>query len=91
MDEVKTGKEIFYMATDGNIMGAEVIPDVAFRAGPAKPLFQVPPVFLRAYTNPGASADVAPDGKRFLLAMPASEGTGDQFNVAMGWAAAWKD
>ncbi|HET9218293.1 MAG TPA: protein kinase [Terriglobia bacterium] len=85
------GKEIFYMATDGNIMAAEVIPDVAFRVGPAKPLFQVPPVFLRAYTNPGASADVAPDGKRFLFAMPVSEGTGDQFNVAMGWAAAWND
>jgi Tol biopolymer transport system component len=85
------GKEIFYMATDGNIMAAEVIPDVAFRVGPAKPLFQVPPVFLRAYTNPGASADVSPDGKRFLFAMPVLEGTGDQFDVAMGWAAGWKN
>ena len=85
------GKEIYYMATDGTIMAAEVIPDAAFRLGPTRALFQVPSIFLRAYTNPGASADVSPDGKRFLFAMPVLEGTGEQFNIALGWADAWRD
>ena len=79
------------MATDGTIMAAEVIPDAAFRLGPTRALFQVPSIFLRAYTNPGASADVSPDGKRFLFAMPVLEGTGEQFNIALGWADAWRD
>lgn len=79
------GKEIFYLATDGNIMSVDVIPDAAFRVGPPKALFQVAPVFLRTYTNPGASVDVTADGQRFLFAMPVLEAIGDQFNVAISW------
>jgi hypothetical protein len=78
------------MATDGNIMAAEVIPDAAFRVGPPTALFQAPPIFLRTYVNPGASVDVSPDGQRFLFAMPVLEGLGEEFNVALGWADGWK-
>jgi Tol biopolymer transport system component len=79
------GKEIFYLAPDGNVMAAEVVADVAFRALPAKALFQVPPIFLRTYVNPGAQSDVAYDGQRFLFAMPVLEALGEELNVAMNW------
>ena len=78
------------MAPDGTIMAADVIPDAAFRVGPAKALVQAPPVFLRAYAAPGASVDVAPDGQRFLFAMPVLAATGEEFSVALGWADALK-
>ena len=79
------GREVFYLAPNGNVMAAEVTADPVFRAGPPQALFQVPPIFLRASANPGASADVAFDGQRFLFAMPVLEAIGEELNVTLNW------
>jgi Tol biopolymer transport system component len=80
------GHEIFYLSTDGWMMAVPVEAGPVFRAGTPQQLFQVPNVFLRVATNPGAMADSAPDGKRFLLAMPAA--SREEFNVVLNWQAA---
>jgi hypothetical protein len=79
------GREIFYLAPNGNVMAAEVTADPVFRAGPPQALFQVPPIFLRTSANPGAQADVAFDGQRFLFAMPVLEAIGEELNVTLNW------
>jgi Tol biopolymer transport system component len=79
------GREIFYLSQDGWMMGAPVEAGTVFQAGTPQQLFQVPPVFLRVANNPGALADAAPDGKKFLLAMPAA--TREEFNVVLNWQA----
>jgi serine/threonine protein kinase len=79
------GREIFYLSPDGWMMAVPVEAGPVFRAGSPQQLFQVPNVFLRVATNPGAMADAAPDGKRFLLAMPAA--SREEFNVMLNWQA----
>jgi|SRR5579871_2720188 len=56
------GKEIFYLAPDGNATAVEVQTAPRFEAGAAKPLFQVPPGVL--------FWDASPDGQRFLMPAP---------------------
>ena len=58
------GKELIYLAPDGNLMFVEVkVAGFAFQTGTAQQLFKS----LGAW-------DVSADGKRFLIAAPASSG-----------------
>lgn len=80
------GREIYYLSQDGWMTAVPLEPGSAFRTGTPQPLFQVPPVFLRVANNPGALADASPDGKRFLVAMPAA--SNEVFNMVMNWQTA---
>jgi len=57
------GKEIFYLDRDGMVTALEVSTASGFKAGTPKPLFKAPEAVL--------FWDVAPDGKRFLMPVPA--------------------
>lgn len=57
------GREIFYLDRDGIVMAMDVNTASGFKAGTPKPLFKAPEAVL--------FWDVAPDGKRFLMPVPA--------------------
>ena len=86
----RDGRELYYLASDRRVMGVEVSASPAFHAGPPVPLFAVPPVFLRLSQTPGALADVTPDGKRFLFAMPVEQNVREEFTVVLNWQSAFK-
>jgi hypothetical protein len=83
-------KELYYLTPDANVMAVEVSTTPAFHAGPPTALFQVPAVFLRGAAFPGTLADSTPDGKRFLIAMPAALSGREEFTVVLNWQAALK-
>jgi WD40 repeat protein len=77
-------KELYYLALDGAMMAVE------FRAGPT-----VESGSPRALFNTGLDADqardqfaVRPDGQRFLIQLPAQEGSAMPVTVVMNWTAA---
>jgi len=80
----RDGKEIFYLsAVGGMAMTVPVNTSAVFQAGIPKPLFKVPPGVL--------FWDVTSDGKRFVMAAPASVATASQpFTVVLNWQSALK-
>lgn len=60
----RDGRELFYLAPDGSVMAIEVGPTGEFRPGAARRLFTVPSVL--------PEWGAAPDGTRFLFAVPVS-------------------
>jgi Tol biopolymer transport system component len=75
-------RELYYLAPDGAMMAVEFSPTVESAA--PRPLF-----------NTGLDADpfrdqyaVSPDGERFLIQLPAREGTEMPVTVVMNWTAA---
>jgi roadblock/LC7 domain-containing protein len=85
------GKEIYYLSRDGKIMAVDVSTSPSFHAGEPKVLFEAPAGFVRSNT-PGALADAAKDGKRFLLVMPVARAATaqEQFTAVLNWTAALK-
>jgi eukaryotic-like serine/threonine-protein kinase len=83
------GKELYYMSLDGNVMAVPVTTSPAFNAGTPEPLFKVPAAFIRS-AAPGTLGAVAPDGKRFLLALPKGGDARQEFTVVTNWDAAPK-
>jgi Tol biopolymer transport system component/predicted Ser/Thr protein kinase len=84
------GKEIFYLSRDSKFMAVEVSTSPSFHAGEPKVLFDAPPGFVRTNT-PGALADVAADGKRFLLVAPVVRAaTQNQFTAVLNWTSILK-
>jgi len=83
------GKELFYLAADAKIMAVEVTTDSQFRAGARAPLFQVPSSFLQV-SAAASLADVTPDGKRFLFALPVAHSTQGNLTVMLNWQAGHK-
>jgi len=57
------GRELFYVRSDGRLLGAPVAPETAFKAGTPKVVVQSP-VFAAFIQR---SYDVSPDGRRFLV------------------------
>ena len=81
------GKEIYYLAPTGKIMGVDISTTPTFRAAEPKMLFQAPASFVRGAT-PGVLADAAPDGKRVLLAAPiVHDDTKEPFIAVLNWTA----
>ena len=76
------GKELFYLSSDGMATTVELNTTGAFQAGVPKPLFKVPAGLV--------NWDVAPDGKRFLLAAPSATGARPFFTVVLNWQAGLK-
>ncbi len=83
------GKELFYLAADGKLMSVDITPGRESHPGTPKPLFPAPRVY-----EPSCSCmpdwDVRADGKQFLFAMPAEQGTQATFNVVLNWQAGLK-
>ena len=79
------GKEIYYLSRDSKFMGVEISTSPSFHAGEPKVLFPAPAGVVRG-TTPGAFADAAPDGKRFLMALPIAVNSSQQeFTTVMNW------
>jgi dipeptidyl aminopeptidase/acylaminoacyl peptidase len=66
----RDGRELFYLAPDLSVMAVSVEPGATFRANPARRLFQTRAVAPSGVT--GDAYDVASDGQRFLVKVPAS-------------------
>ncbi len=87
------GKEIFYYAADGQLMGVPVMSnDAALNVGTAVPLFKA-----RMLIGPTPAVgfrqqyDVTPDGQRFLLNVPSEDATtSSAINVVLNWPAMLK-
>jgi serine/threonine protein kinase len=76
------GKTLYYIAPDRKLMAVAITTNEVFRAGVPKALFQI-----AAFTGSGPfrqSWCVAPDGKRFLFAIPAEQRTA-AFDVVLNW------
>jgi serine/threonine protein kinase len=85
------GKELFYVAPDGNLMAVEVKLSPRFEAGVPKALF---PTRILAGPNDRHlfRYAVAPDGKRFLINTPtqAAESNASPITVVLNWTAVLK-
>ncbi len=71
------GKELFYEASDGNLVSVEIRAKPAFQAGVPKPLFQLPLGFI--------GGDVTADGRRFLIGVPVAQSASVPFTVVLNW------
>ena len=75
------GSELYYQsADDGRIMAVEITTNPEFRSGKPRPLGLVVP--------PGTDWESAPDGKRFLVALPKDKP--EPYTVVLNWQAALK-
>jgi serine/threonine protein kinase/Tol biopolymer transport system component len=73
------GRELFYLAPNGQMMAVEVSSEHEFRAGTPTPLFQTPAGAI--------VGDVTADGKRFLLVAPVGPSASVPFTVVLNWQA----
>jgi len=83
------GRELYYMNSDAKIMAVEMTPDPVFKSKAPIMLFQAPESIRRM---PAFASLVAAsrDGQRFLVGVPLSENTRDEFTVVLNWPAALK-
>ena len=84
------GKELYYLSADSQVMAVDVTTTPDFHAGTPKALFSVPEAFFRLSTTPGNLADVSPDGKRFLFALPVDQNQPDDIKVVLNWESGLK-
>jgi Tol biopolymer transport system component len=80
-------KELFYLTPDGAAMSVEVLPEAsgaatAFQVRDLKPLFKASIASL--------SWDVTPDGKEFLIPVPAGSSDPAPFTIVLSWPVALK-
>ena len=81
------GKELFYLAADGNLIAVPITDGATFRSGVAKALFQTG----HSVVGGGASAfNVSPDGERFLLTIAGDENQTASIVVVTNWLSALK-
>jgi Tol biopolymer transport system component len=78
----RDGKELYFLDPDGKVMAAEVLADPVFRPGVPHILFS-DAANLRHF-------DAAPDGNRFLVAMPGAQTRQSPLTVVMNWTAMLK-
>jgi hypothetical protein len=82
----KDGRELYYLAPDGNVMAVEIAANPAFRAGAPKALFTAPSSIFRISVPLGTLAAASPDGQRFLFAVPADLNTREELTVMVNWS-----
>jgi serine/threonine protein kinase/Tol biopolymer transport system component len=73
------GRELYYLAADGNIMAVEIQLGTHFKYGPPKVLFPA-----RIFTDPNIRFEVSSDG-RFLLSAPVEQQASAPMNVVLNW------
>jgi hypothetical protein len=79
----RDGKEVFYRHPSGALMAVDVaVQGTAVRTSIPRQLFALPPTVI--------NWDVAPDGQRFLVSLPASMpmNMSDPVSVVLNWQAA---
>jgi hypothetical protein len=79
----RNGKELFYLATDGDLMVVPVTPGTTFN-------FEAPRALFRTTLNIGAQRQtysVSRDGQRFLLMKPAESAT-VPLTIVLNWPSA---
>jgi len=76
------GKEMFYMARDGNIMSVDIDMKSGFQPGTPKALFKLPGE-VRFW-------DMTRDGQKFLIPVPASAANSAPYNVIVNWTSTLK-
>ncbi len=82
------GKELFYLSPDGELMAVDVNTNAAaFQAGVPKPQFQTQ---LDGSYRGRNMYVVSPDGKRFLMIVPASQAKPEPITVVVNWSALLK-
>jgi Tol biopolymer transport system component len=83
-------KEFYYLTPDRKVMAVEISTTPAFKAGEPKQLFQLG-MGAPQGPAPGAQADVAADGKRFLfLVAPGVANAQQGMTVVTNWTAVLK-
>jgi len=81
----RDGKELFYLAADGTMMGADITGEAPPMSGMPHPLFQT-----RLSPSPNVPQyDVTADGSKFLVIEPAGTG-GEPITFVLNWPAALK-
>jgi eukaryotic-like serine/threonine-protein kinase len=80
----RDGRELYYLAPDGELMAVNVRTGAAFAAEVAKPLFHTR---LRQHISAADkfSYDVFPDGQRFLLNTDVGEATSPPLTLLLNW------
>jgi Tol biopolymer transport system component len=81
----RDGKELFYLAPDGNLMAVEVKAGATFEAGSATALFQTRRRVPVSSTDM-FSYDVSADGQRFLVNTDVGEVASTPLTVVLNWA-----
>jgi eukaryotic-like serine/threonine-protein kinase len=86
----RDGKELFYLAADGNLMSVPVKTAAGgvFATNPPQPLFEIPPLLSRIGTGAFRYA-VSSDGQRFLVLLGPNEPP-PPLTVITNWQAAVK-
>jgi Tol biopolymer transport system component len=86
----RDGKELFYLAPNGDLMAVTVKGETAPEIGTPVALF-TPRILGVSRTLLGyrGQYDIAPDG-RFLITVPVDEGAGSSMTVVLNWAAGLK-
>jgi Tol biopolymer transport system component len=82
----REGRELYFIGPDlRTVMGVDVEPGAVFRPGQPHALFKLPAQIS------GATADqafaISPDGKTFLVAVPAQASSTSGINVVLNWQA----
>jgi eukaryotic-like serine/threonine-protein kinase len=73
----RDGKELLYVATGGTVMAVAVTPEPRWEAGAPAPLFRA--------ESEIEDWDVAADGSRFLVSLPAEKSRESPLRVIAGW------
>jgi eukaryotic-like serine/threonine-protein kinase len=86
------GKELFYIALDHKLMAVDIKGEPAFQYGTAHPLFTTPESVATPFfsTFNAVPYDVASDGRRFLVQLPAVPVESEQATVVLNWEALLK-
>jgi Tol biopolymer transport system component len=82
------GRELFYRTRDGQIGVVAVTLQPSFAAGQPRQLFDQTVSGLAPGTPGNTSFEVAADGQRFLLSLPAGAARTQDIGVVLGWRGA---
>ena len=78
------GRELYYATPEGDLMAVAIATEPVFRPGAPRKLFRLPE---RPDRDTPVFEDVTPDGKRFLLNVPAGSRSSVGFHVILNWPA----
>jgi eukaryotic-like serine/threonine-protein kinase len=83
------GRELYYMSADGRtMMSASITTGAGFQASLPARLFSIGEVAAARNRARDAVYDVTPDGRRFLVSLPAGEPSSSRVTVVLNWTAA---
>jgi Tol biopolymer transport system component len=77
------GKELFYLAADGTMMGVQMSPGTTMQAGIPKALFPTSVNYQQGLDQYA----VASDGQRFLIVTPMASPESGEITVVLNWTA----